>query len=378
MIKGSAALAGVSILGIPEWAFPTLAAEEIVIPFADMPENLPLKMGTDVQIIDVRKIKEVFTPKDEFYTVQHYGQPDVDAQTFRLKLSGLVERAGSFSIDDLRAMGGTDVVAGFECSGNRHPIQGLISNGRWTGVPLSTFLKKAGVTPQAREVVFFGADRGDEELDFRGQKFPVNQQFGRSLTLDKAMSPDPLLAYALNGEPLTRNQGKPLRLVVPGWYGVANVKWLSEIHIQDEPYVGKYQVRWYRTLKGEVINGETKWVETAITHLRIKSFIARVTKTGNDYKIFGVVLNDGTPLKSVEVRVDQGDWRPATFDTATSSKYSWKFFTYSWNDATPGEHKLTSRVTDVNGGVQPTEEELGDKKTFLEDNAQFPRTVTIS
>jgi hypothetical protein len=127
-----------------------------------------------------------------------------------------------------------------------------------------------------------------------------------------------------------------------------------------------------------MINGELKWKETAVTHLQLKSFIARVTFDGSRHKILGIVLNDGTPLKSVEVRVDDGPWQPATLDPATRSKYSWKLFTYTWNGATPGEHTLVSRVTDITGKVQPTSEELENKKTFLEDNSQHPRKVMIS
>jgi hypothetical protein len=110
----------------------------------------------------------------------------------------------------------------------------------------------------------------------------------------------------------------------------------------------------------------------------LKSFIARVTRDGSRYNVLGVVLNDGTPLKSVEVRVDDGPWQPAKMDPATNGKYSWKLFNYSWNGATPGEHTLVSRVTDVKGAVQPTAEDLANKKTFLEDNSQFPRKVMIS
>ena len=183
----------------------------------------------------------------------------------------------------------------------------------------------------------------------------------------------------MNGEPLTRHQGSPLRLLVPGWYGVANVKWLSQIHVQEEQYLGKFQARWYRTLKGEMIDGEMKWKETAITHMQLKSFIARVTRDGSRHKVLGVVLNDGTPLKSVEVRVDDGPWQPATHGSGhAAQKYSWKLFTYTWNGATPGEHTLVSRVTDVTGKVQPTAEELETKKTFLEDNSQHPRKVMIA
>src|SRR5947199_346917 len=209
-------------------------------------------------------------------------------------------------------------------------------------------------------------------------KDKLDQQFGRSLNREQALSGTPFLAWALNGEPLTRHQGSPLRLIVPGWYGVANVKWLAQIHIQEDAYLGKYQARWYRTLRGEMIDGEMKWKESAVTHMQLKSFVARVTKDGSRYKVLRVVLNDGTPLKSVEVKVDDGPWQPATLDPATNGKYSWKLFTYAWNGATPGEHTLVSRVTDTTGKVQPTEQDLETKKSFLEHNSQSPRKVMIS
>jgi DMSO/TMAO reductase YedYZ molybdopterin-dependent catalytic subunit len=234
------------------------------------------------------------------------------------------------------------------------------------------------VKPEAREFVFFGADHGTEDVEFRTQSYKVEQQFGRSLPRDKATSGEPFLTWAMNGEPLTKHQGAPLRLLVPGWYGVANVKWLSQIHLQSDAYLGKYQARWYRTLRGETIDGETKWVESAVTHMQLKSFVARVTREGNSHKVLAVVLNDGTPIKSVEVKVDEGPWQAATLDPATNSKYSWKLFTYTWTGATPGEHTLVSRVTDVTGRVQPTQQELENKKTFLEDNSQYPRKVMIA
>ena len=239
-------------------------------------------------------------------------------------------------------------------------------------------LDQAGVRPAAREFVFFGADHGEEDVEFRGQTITVDQQYGRSLRRDTALSNEPLLAYALNGEPLTAHQGRPLRLLVPGWYGAPNVKYLAEIHVQEDPYLGKYQARWYRTLKGEMVNGEMKWKETAITRMRLKSFIARVTQSGGRHRVFGVILHDGTPIRAVEVKVDDGTWQTATLDPATSNTYSWKFFTYDWDGATAGEHTLVSRATDVNGYVQPTEEELATKRTFLEQHSQLPRTVMVS
>lgn len=378
VIKGSLAAAGLGVLGIPEWAFPALAQGETLVPFTDIPENFQTVPSETVRFLDIRKIDGPITPADQFFTVQHYGHPQVDGATYRLKITGLVEREKELSIDDLRRLGETELIAGFECSGNGgRRVQGLSSNGRWTGVPLHKVLEDVGVKDDAWDVVFFGADRGTEEVEFRGRKYEVEQQYGRSIPVQKAMSPDPFLAWELNGQPLTVHQGFPLRLIMPGWYGAPNVKWLANIHVQDAPYLGKFQARWYRTLRGEMVGGEMKWKETAITRMRLKSVIARVTREGNHHNVLGFALNDGTPLKSIEVRVDEGPWQAATI-RPNQSKYSWKLFDFTWNGATPGEHTVVSRATDINGEVQPTAEELQTKKTFLEDNSQFPRQVMIS
>jgi DMSO/TMAO reductase YedYZ molybdopterin-dependent catalytic subunit len=245
-------------------------------------------------------------------------------------------------------------------------------------LPLQAVLDRAGVKRAATEFVFFGADHAEEEVEWRTQKFSVDQSFGRSISRVQALSPGPFLAYALNGEPLTRHQGSPLRLIMPGWYGVANVKWLSRIHLQDSQYLGKFQARWYRTLKGDMVDEHMQWTETAVTRMQLKSFITRVTTDGARHLVSGVVLNDGTPIKAIEVRVDDGPWHTATMDPATRGRFSWKLFTWPWTDAAPGTHTLVSRVTDAAGHVQPTAEELATKKTFLEDNAQYPRTVRIA
>jgi len=378
ILKGSLAIAGLSALGIPEWALPALAQGETAVPFTDIPANANFAAAPDRRTLDVRTIEGPLTPKDKFFTTQHYGHPKVDVATYTLRVSGLVDRPLSLSLDDLRKLGSRELVAGFECSGNRGPVQGLSSNARWTGIPLKTVLDKAGVKPEAREFVFFGADRGEEDVEWRTQTFKVQQQFGRALTREKALSSDPILVWALNGEPLTVHQGMPLRLLMPGWYGVNNVKWLSEIHAQEEAYLGKFQARWYRTLKGEMIDGEMKWVETAITHMQLKSYIARISSDGSRYKVLGVVLNDGTPLKSVEVRVDEGPWQAAALDPATAKeKYGWKLFSYTINSLSPGEHTVVSRAIDVTGKIQPTAQELENKKSFLEDNSQTVRKIKV-
>jgi DMSO/TMAO reductase YedYZ molybdopterin-dependent catalytic subunit len=378
VLKTGLALAGVGLAGFPEWVLPALAQGETLVPFTDLPDKFNATPAPDRRLLDVRTIAGRLTERDKFFTTQHYGHPDVDPAAFRLSVTGMVKTPLSLSLADLRKMKPADVVFGFECSGNRRPLQGLCSNGQFSGVPLRTVLDLAGASADAREFVFFGADRGEEDVEFRGQSHKVVQQFGRSLPRETAMSAEPILAYAMNGEPLTRHQGFPLRLIVPGWYGVANVKWLTDIYVQRDPFMGKWQARWYRTLRGEMIGGELKWVEAAITKMRPKSFIARVTREGDHHKIVGVILNDGTPIKSVEVKVDEGPWQPAAIDPATGKdRFGWKLFTYTWKGATTGEHTLVSRVTDAAGHVQPTGEELANKKTFLAENSQHPRKVMI-
>ncbi len=368
---------------VPEWAIPALGQNEADIPFTDIPANFkPGDINARSRLLDIRKIDGLITPKDQFFAVQHFGRPEVDPGSYRLKISGMVKQPAALSLSELRAMQPVELTAGFECSGNSgRSVQGLCSNGRWTGVRLSSVLKRAGAQSQAREVIFLGVDRGLEEVVFRQQTFKLEQQFGRSMSIENAMKPDPLLAYALNGEPLTREQGFPVRLIVPGWFGVANVKWLVEVRLQEDRYLGNYQARWYRTLRGEGGTGDegdrqVQWLETEITRMRLKSVIARVRQAGGQHQVFGFVLNDGTPLRSVEVQIDGGPWRAASIDPS-GSRYSWKLFTYKWQDASPGEHTLVSRVTDVNGVVQPTAADLRSKKTFLEDNAQFPRKVKM-
>ncbi len=382
-LKRSLAAAGL-LAFVPDWAAPALAQGEVDVPFTDIPATFnPNNATTGVRMLDIRKIDGPFTSKNDFFTIQHLGKPEIDAATYRLKFSGLVNKPEEFTLADLKAMRSVELPAGYECSGNSpRSVEGLSSCGRFTGVPLSNVLKQVGVNSKAREVVFFGTDHGPQDVVFRTNTYKVDQQFARSVTLENAMKREPMLAYALNGDPLTLNQGFPVRLIMPGWYGVANVKWLSQVHLQEDRFLGNYQARWYRSLVGVDGSGEdndpaTQWVENEITRIHLKSVIARVRKKGDSYEVLGFVLNDGTPLKSVEVQVDNGPWQKATL-ASTNTQYSWKLFTYRWEGATPGEHTLVSRVTNADGMVQPTAAELKRKKTFLQDNSQFPRKVMIS
>ena len=369
---------------VPEWAVPALAQGEVDVPFTDFPANFVTSAADGARrTIDLRKVDGLITPADQFFFIQHYDKPQIDKAAYRLKLTGLVSKPAELTLADVQSMRSVELVNGYECSGNSpRGMQGLSSCGRFTGVRLRDVLRRVGVDDKAREVVFFGADKGAEDVVFRQNTLKVQQQFGRSITLENAMKPEPLLAWALNGQPLDRDHGFPLRLIMPGWYGVANVKWLSEIRLQENRFLGNYQARWYRTVRaiggtGELTDAETQFLETEVTKLNLKSVIARVRKSPGAHQVLGFVLNDGTPLRSVEVKVDEGPWQRAMLDPA-NTQYSWKLFTYRWDGAAPGEHTLVSRATDVNGVVQSTAAELSRKKTFLEDNSQFPRKITIA
>lgn len=350
-----------------------LADGERVMRFLDVPEGYdpgPRQPGR-THIIDTRAIDSFHS--HDFYVVQHYGQPELDLSSYRLSLTGLVERELSFSLEQLRALPGREIDAGFECGGNGNRMfHGLVGNARWRGVSLAALLEQAGVQDAGREVVFFGGDIGSEEI--RGRQ--VETAFARSLSLEDAMRPDNLLVYEMNGQPLDVFHGKPLRLLVPGFYGVANVKWLTQIHVQDTRYMGRFMGRDYVTLKREMVGGQERWVENSVARMNLKSVIVRVTARGSSHRISGFAVNDGTPLRSIEVSIDGGPWQPATIDPQ-ASQYSWKPFYLDWSGATAGEHTVVSRVTDIHGHTQAVAEDLPERVSYWEEFGQFPRRVLI-
>jgi len=378
MLNKGMALAGIAALGIPEWAIPALAQGEELVPFTDVPADFTTAPKPGVRYLDTRKIEGFLTPSDQFFTVQHYGQPVVDLATYKLKIGGLVDRAMELSLNDLKKRPRVEHVAGFECSGNSPKrISGLAGNARWAGAGLGSLLNDCGIQRPAKEVVFFGADKGTEEVSHGGGTATVEQRFARSLSLEDAVKPEVLLAYEMNGEPLSLYQGAPLRLIVPGWYGVANIKWLEHIHAQDRRFMGKFMAREYVTLRGHKVNDEILWNETSVSRMQLTSAVVRVTRKAGRYQILGFALSDGTTLKSVEVRIDGSEWRSATIDP-TSTPYSWKLFTIPWETPAKGEHTLASRAIDVHGSIQPTDEELELKKTRWENNGQIVRKVLVS
>ncbi len=377
LIKGAVG-GGVLATGaavFPNWVMPALAQGEELVPFTDIPDTFRLRDkgagGTYFQ--DIRQINSFYSSSDQFYVVQHYGQPELDLSSYSLRITGMVDNPMELSLQDLMGRDVVELDAGWECGGNRETIMnGLVGNARWRGVSLRSLLEQAGIQDGAKEVVFFGGDIGSEEI--RGAE--VDKAFARSLAIPDAMRQENMLAFEMNGEPLPLYHGRPLRLIVPGWYGVANVKWLTQIHVQDTRYMGRFMGRDYVTLKKEVVGGVERWVENSVTKINLKSTIARVVRMGNEYRIQGFVLNDGTAIRSVEVKVDDGPWQRAEMNPR-NSQYSWKLFSFNWENPAPGEHTIVSRVTDVDGNVQPAAEDMPEKVSYWENPAQWPRRVRV-
>ena len=376
VLKGGIALGGLAATaGMPFWSKLALAQGEELVPFTDVPERFaaPPVVPGGIHFLDSRDIESFYTPVGDFYIVQHYNQPEIAEEDYRLRITGMVDRPMEFTLAALRDRPKVETDAGFECGGNRAEIfQGLIGNARWGGVRLRELLLEAGIQEPGLEVVFYGADAGTESI--REQR--VEQNFGRSMHRDDALLPEVMLAWEMNGEPLNLYHGAPVRLIVPGWYGISNVKWLTQVHVQDRRYMGRFMARDYVTLSRRDIGGVERWEERSVTRMRLKSSIVRVTRNADGHEIMGFVLNDGTPLSSVEIRIDDGSWQPAAIDPE-STRYSWKLFRYAWQGAEPGEHTIVSRVTDVNGQVQATADQIPEKPTRWENYAQFPRTVMI-
>ena len=372
--------AGLAMMSMPGFVFPGQEATEEPVPFQNVPRATP-------NSLDWETLDEWLTPQDQVFNVQHYGIPKVDAAKFELDVMGLVEKPIKLTLDAIKARPRQDQLMTLECSGNGSSpgFTGAVYNSRWTGISLLTLLKECGIKPGATEVVFFGHDRQNETLR-KGEKreLSVEVPFGRSMSLEDAQRPDLILAYERNGQPIAERNGAPLRLIVPGWYGIANVKWLKRIEVRNRRYMGRYMGRDYVTVRGERQGDEVVFVESSVTRMNLKSMIARVTRrpTKNGQvplKAYGAVWGDGTPIKTVQVQLDSGEWRDARLDEKPLEKYCWRFFSIDLGSVAPGKHTLVSRGVDANGRVQPSaqDDEIALKKTYWEAYQQWPRTIQV-
>jgi DMSO/TMAO reductase YedYZ molybdopterin-dependent catalytic subunit len=384
LLKAGAASigAGLAMMSMPSFVFPGQEAAEELVPFQGVPRATPKSLDWESLTEN-----EWLTPQDQVFNVSHYGEPKVELGGYHLEIAGLMERPRKLALTDIKALPREDRLMTLECSGNgSNPgFSGAVYNSRWTGTPLAPLLKECGIKPGALEVVFFGVDRQKETLR-KGtpRELTVEVPFGRSLSIDDAQRPDLLLAYERNGQPLEPRNGAPLRLIVPGWYGIANVKWLTRIEVRDRRYMGRFMGRDYVTVRGERQDGEVVFVESSVTRMNLKSAIARVTRcSAKDGKVllkaYGAVWSDGTPIAKVEVKLDDGEWREAKLDEKPNEKYCWRFFSIDLGPVAAGKHTLVSRGVDAKGRVQPAadDDEIALKKTYWEAYQQWPRTIQV-
>jgi DMSO/TMAO reductase YedYZ molybdopterin-dependent catalytic subunit len=304
------------------------------------------------------------TPAGLHYLLVHYDIPDVAERSWRLHVGGFVARPAELSMGDLRARQAVTLAVTLECAGNGRALleprpvsqpwlSEAVGNAEWTGVPLRDVLGDAGVEEGALEVLFTGLDRGVE-----GE---VEQDYERSLPLDEAMREDVLLAFEMNGLPLLPQHGFPLRLIVPGWYGMTHVKWLTRITVLAEPFEGYQNARGYRLRRDPDDAGEpvTRIVPRSLmVPPGIPEFMtrARIVDAG-PHLVRGRAWSGRAPIARVEFSDDGGrTWWAADLDDPPRDAFAWRGWSIEWH-ATPGERVLCCRATDATGDTQPLEPE---------------------
>jgi anti-anti-sigma factor len=296
-------------------------------------------------------------PNQRFYVRNHFQIPKLDASNWRLNVVGLVERPLSLSLRDLVKMPTHSQFVTLECAGNGRSLLsphvngeqwnlGAVSTAEWTGVPLAELLDRASVKRGAREVVFRGADSG--KLDARTE--PI--RFERSLSIENARESEVLLAYAMNGEALPIVHGYPLRVIVPGWYAVASVKWLTEIDVIRKPFGGHYQTEtyFYEWQRGEQV------VREPVSLQRVRSLITEPEPDSEveqaELPIRGVAWSGAAPITRVEVRIGSGPWQDARL-VGERKRHSWQGWELIARLERPGPIVIAARATDMASRTQP-------------------------
>jgi DMSO/TMAO reductase YedYZ molybdopterin-dependent catalytic subunit len=318
-----------------------------------------LRLAARNHALPLEALRHDITPPGLHYLLIHYDIPAVDPDTFRLEITGAVERPITLSLDELRARSRTAEPITFECAGNGRALleprpvsqpwlTEAVGTAEWGGTPLAPLLEEAGPSAAAVEVVFTGVDRGVEG--------DVPQAYERALPIAEARNG--LLAYEMNGAPLPPQHGFPLRLVVPGWYGMQNVKWLTRITVVEEPFEGYQNAVSYRLYQAEGDSG------VPVTRMQPRSLMIppgvpdfmtreRHLEPG-PVTLSGRAWSGEAPIERVDVSTDGG----ATFSAAVLApplgKHAWRGWSFDW-DATEGEHVLASRATDAAGNTQPLE-----------------------
>jgi sulfane dehydrogenase subunit SoxC len=302
------------------------------------------------------------TPIGLHYLLTHYDIPHVDPGAWRLEIGGLVQQPLSLSLDDIRARPAVETAVTMECAGNGRAqlephvvsqpwLLEAVGTARWRGTPVAGLLDDAGASPDAAEVLFTGLDRGYEGGE--------EQWYERSLPLAEVVAGEALLAYEVNGVPLPPQHGFPLRLVVPGWYGMTSVKWLARITVLGEPFGGYQMSHSYRLRQEEDEEGEPLsriQVRALMIPPGVPEFLSRsrIVESGH-CMLEGRAWCGVSEVAGVDVSTDGGaTWTEAELEPSSLGPHAWRRWNVSW-DATPGKYELCCRARDADGNAQPLE-----------------------
>lgn len=333
-----------------------------------MREKEPLNLETPFGSFDA-----FITPTEHFFVRCHSTIPEIDVQKWRLKIEGEVEKPLKVSLRDVLKMKSVTIPVTLECAGNGRAFltpqisgaqweRGAVSNAEWTGVRLNDVLRKAGLKSAARELIFEGADKGEIKESPR----PSGKiHYARSMPVAKAMD-DALLAFKMNGEDLTPEHGFPVRLIVPGWYGMASVKWVTRIVASAEAFNGYYQTIDYAYWE----RGRGAPTLVPITEMQVKAQIALpgfadAVRAGQTYHVTGAAWTTEADITKVEISTDGGKrWHNARL-IGKQVRNAWRRWEFRWRvPAKPGKATLTVRATDSEGRTQPVERDK-DRGSYM-------------
>ena len=322
-----------------------------------------LQLAARNHALPLEALRHAITPVGLHYLLIHFDIPSVDERAWQLRIGGRVSRPLTLTLEDVKARPARTLAVTLECAGNGRALLSprpvsqpwlleAVGTAEWTGTPLAPILEEAGVDAEGVEVVFTGLDRG-----IQGD---VEHLYERSLPLAEALREEVLLAYAVNGQPLPPQHGFPLRLVVPGWYGMTHVKWLQSITVVDEPFRGWQQEVAYHLRDSEDDPGRpvTRILPRSLMiPPGIPDFLTRTRYLDpGPCLLAGRAWSGWAPVERVEVSPDGGEtWADAELEPQRpTSPFAWQGWRFEW-DARPGEHVLCCRATDTAGQTQPAE-----------------------
>src|SRR6266851_3484744 len=326
----------------------------------DITQN-ELQLAVRNHSMPLEALRYEITPIGLHYLLIHFDIPAVDPDNYALTLGGRVRHPLRLNLEHLKARPSTTITVTLECAGNGRArlsprplsqpwLVEAVGTAEWTGTRLGPLLEEAGLIGQGGDVVFTGLDRG-----IQGD---IEQQYERSLPLAECRRDEILLAYAINGQPLPPQHGFPLRLIVPGWYGMAHVKWLRSITVLGSTFDGYQQATAYHYRRSDDDPGEpvTRMLPRALmVPPGIPDFMSRVRFLSPSRQVLsGRAWSGCAPVTKVEVSVDGGETWAAADLGDPPSVYSWRPWSYMWDAKKPGEYELCVRASDGAGNVQPT------------------------